>query len=96
MKTALVILLVALALVLLVKGFPFIMLPAGLAFGGLLLFFCAVLAVAVALCSGVLGLGLGLLCLLLVLACLFAPVWLPVLALFGLVSLFRRRKLKSA
>lgn len=82
MNTFLKILLCAIAVVLALKFLPLI-------FGGLLIGFVATLVLAGLLLG---GLGVGL-CLLLVPALvllgIFAPLWIPVLAVIGLIALVR-------
>ncbi|MDX2187331.1 MAG: hypothetical protein SFV32_10385 [Opitutaceae bacterium] len=92
MKTWIKILLLLIAVVLLFKLWPVVAAALGVASlfavigGGLL----AVAAVAVA------GVGVGLVCLVLAVAALLAlglsPIWLPILAVIGIINLVRRKR----
>ena len=96
MKTFLIILLALVGAVVVVKLLPLALAPvifvlglllliAGLLVGGVAATVAAVLAVLVALLAG----GLALVVVL-------APIWIPVLAIVGLIALIKRLSAKSA
>jgi len=90
MKTFLKVLLIALLAVAVIKLFPIFLIPVALAgvallIGSLLLAGGAGLAVLIAL-----GLVVALLAVALALAAVLAPIWLPLLAILGLIALGKR------
>jgi hypothetical protein len=85
MKTFLKILLIALAVIVAVK-----LLPVALVLIGVLAAVAVVVAlVGVSLTAGLLGAGL-------LLALLLSPVWLPIMALVGIIALFKKVCAKPA
>lgn len=96
MKTILKVALLLLLVFLVIKLLPFAALPTGCALAVLGVLGVGILAVVFALGSGLIGLALGLLALALVLVLLLSPLWLPVLAVFGLVWLVRKLSSKSS
>jgi hypothetical protein len=81
MKTFLKVLLIAALLIVAIKLSPVI-------------FIGAIVGLAIAAVLGAVGLSLvaGLLAVLLALAVALSPIWIPVLVVLGLISLFRRRE----
>ena len=95
MNTFLKVLLVALLAIVAVHVFPIIMVPVALILAVALLaglIFAGGAGIVLVLA---LGLVIGLLALALGLAAALAPIWIPVLAIFGIVSLIRGRKSKA-
>lgn len=89
-KTWISLALVVLGLVFVVKFWPFVVIALGVA-GGAVIAFGAVLASLFAtLLGGVLALALGIFAAALAAVLVFSPLWVPILAIFGLVVLLRR------
>ena len=70
--------------------FPILLIPAGLALAALLALGALLVGVLAALLGAGLSLVVGVLAVVLVVAAVLAPIWLPGLAIYGLVSLCRR------
>ncbi len=95
MKTALKIALVVLIALVLIKLMPVALIPAGLAFCLLALIGLVAGSAILALCTGLVGVLLGLVCVALVVLLALSPLWIPVLACFGLIALIRRLTTKT-
>lgn len=70
--------------------FPLLLIPAGLALAALLALGALLVGVLAALLGTGLSLVAGVLAVVLVVVAVLAPIWLPALAIYGLVSLCRR------
>ena len=85
MKTFLKILLLVLAVIVAVKLLPVVLLVGG----GMALIAALIATIGVSLAAGLVGVGLFL-------ALVLSPIWLPILALFGLIALFKKVGAKPA
>jgi hypothetical protein len=90
MKTVLKIVFVILAAFIVFKLLPIALIPAGVAMCAVaLLGFVAGIAL-LALCSGLIGVVLGMFCVALILLLVLSPIWIPALACFALVAVIRK------
>jgi hypothetical protein len=89
-KTWISIALVVLGLVFVVKFWPFVVLALGVAGAAVIAFGSVLASVFAALLGGVLALALGVFAAALATVLVFSPLWVPILAIFGLVVLLRR------